>query len=497
MSVPPMAPFGSDQSGRGLRRAVVKGSAWTGAQNLAVRLLSLLTFVVLARLLTPHDYGIAAIAGVFSALVAPLAAGGFTAALVQKEHLREEDVDSVFWVGLAIGCTLSVALAALAPAIAWWLDEPELRLVLLVLSPMFLAIALGSAQAGMLQRSFRFSTFAKITVSGNLVATLVGVVLAFEGAGYWALVAQMMFPIFWCTAGYWLASDYRPAWRFSRHRFTALFRSSRQFVGDGLVTVLAEQSDKFIIGSRLGTSTLGVYAVAYRVVYILLDVLWRSMQLVALPAFARLQASPARLHEGYLSALRTCAALTLPCFALVATTAGESVVTVFGARWSEASDALVVLAVFGAVQCFVGLNAVLLQATGRVQVAFRLNLLVTVAQLLALPLAVRYGVTWVAAVLVVRALAHLMITTVAIGRGRSRALLTDTLGCVLPPALGTLGLAVCVLGLARLTPLESWAFLGAAGTLGLGTYLGLLRVLSRRHWSELREIVGQLRATSR
>ena len=154
--------------------------------------MSLVSFIILARLLSPRDYGVAAVAGVFAALAALLAAGGFSQAIVQKQTVDERDVDSVFWVGVVIGLGLTGLSVGAAWPLAAYFYLPELKPVLWVMSPMFLAIAVSSPQVGLLQREFRFALLARITISANLVATVIGVAAAFAGAGYWALVIQTL-----------------------------------------------------------------------------------------------------------------------------------------------------------------------------------------------------------------------------------------------------------------------------------------------------------------
>ena len=239
----------------GLRRQAIRGFAWTGLQTMSVRLLSLVTFIVLARLLTPHDYGVAAIAAVFAALAALLAAGGFSQAIVQKETLERGDVDSIFWVGMVVGVTLVGLTVILAWPLAAFFRLPELKLVMWVLSPMFLAIAITSPHTGLLQRAFQFGTLARISVSGNLTATAVGICAALAGAGYWSLIIQTLIVPVWTSAAVWFASPLSP--RDSRCRGNAFATSSvlvGLLMGERLMTFFYEQTDKAAIGREIGTA---------------------------------------------------------------------------------------------------------------------------------------------------------------------------------------------------------------------------------------------------
>src|SRR4051794_36486426 len=132
----------------GMRSKAIRSFVWTGSQTLVVRLLSLLTFTILARLLTPRDYGVAAVAGVFAALAALLAAGGFSQAIAQKETVDRGDLDSIFWISMATGFTMTALTVCLSWPLAAFFGLPELKAVLWTLSPMFVAIAVSSPQMG-------------------------------------------------------------------------------------------------------------------------------------------------------------------------------------------------------------------------------------------------------------------------------------------------------------------------------------------------------------
>ena len=328
-----------------------------------------MTFIVLARLLTPHDYGVAAIAGVFAALAALLAAGGFSQAIVQKETLEEEDVDSVFWVGMVVGVSLIVLTVVLAWPLADFFRLPDSDGHMGVISDVLGHRNYGPA-TGLLQREFRFATLARVSVSGNLAATVVGVAAAVAGAGYWALIIQTLMVPLWTSVALWFISDYRPGMRVSRQRFRALFRISRHFMGDRLMTFFYAQTDKAAIGRELGTATLGVYSVVYRLIFIMLDVLVTSVQVVALPSFSRAQRDEKRLASGYLTAIRLCTTVAMPIFVLVGVAAQDLVLVLFGAKWLASVPAMQIFCAYGVVQSFLAYNAVFLQAVGLARTVF-------------------------------------------------------------------------------------------------------------------------------
>lgn len=479
----------------GLRFHSLRGLLWTAGQNLLVRGLSLVTFVILARILTPRDYGIVAIAGVFAALLSLLAAGGLSQALVQRATLDSADIDTAFWVSLCLGALLSVLFASLAMPLASFFGLPELNAVALALSPMLLAVSLGSTPVGLLQRQLRFDVISKAVVLANVAATIIGVAVALFGGGYWALVVQTVTAPVAQTLTLWIALDYRPGRHLSWRRARTLFATGRPFVGENALGFLNDQSDKFAIGRLYGTSSLGVYAVAYRIITILLDVLARSVQVVALPAFARLRSQLERAASSYEALLRVYAAIVLPTFAITAMNADDLVLVVFGEKWEATVPLLQILCIYGAAQAFNLINVVVLQALGVGTTALWLSGVATIAQLLLLLLLARYGVAWIAATYALRAL-----LTVPVGlKLVAHTLRLDSTGrivaALLAPLLASALLSATTVGLQSTMP-EASAWIRGSLSIGAGcaTYLLVMAVLGRSHLREVRGVLVTVRS---
>ena len=480
-----------------LRSKGIRSFAATGLQTVAVRLLSLVSFIILARLLSPRDYGVAAIAGVFAALAAVLAAGGFSQAIVQKPTVDEGDLDSVFWVGFVIGLAMTGLSVGAAWPLAAFFDLPELKPVLWVMSPMFLAIAASSPQVGLLQREFRFALLARITVSANLVATIIGVAAAFAGAGYWALVIQTLIAPVFTSIAVWIVSDYRPATAISRERFTLLFRTSRQFMGERLMTFAYEQTDKAAVGRVLGNRDARHLLRGVPTVFIMLEVLARSVQWVALPAFARLQHETRRLADGYVTAIRLCTTISIPVFAYTGVAAHDLVSVLFGDKWLAAVPAMQVFCAYGVLQSYLAYNTVFLQAVGRASTVLRLAFIGTVVQIVAVVLAVQHGTTWVAASFLLRVglVTPLMLFFVAsaLPRGALRRALVG----VVPPALSSAVMAGLVYALLHDERLSHPALaVGITLPVAVAVYVGTLVLVSRRHVLELWRLGVSLRGGS-
>jgi O-antigen/teichoic acid export membrane protein len=390
-----VAPGGSAPQAS-LRETTARGFVWTGGQAVLNRLLSMVGFVVLARLLSPHAYGLVALASVFVALLSLFASAGYSQALVQRPHVDKEDLDTIFWIAIGTSVVLALLLSGAAWPLAAVFHEPDLRPVLQVLSTTFVFIALGSTHQAVLQRRLAFRTIALANLGASVVATAVGIAFAFLGLGVWALVVQSVLGIGVSSLILTAFSGYRPALQVSLARFWPLFEFSRNYFGSTLMTFFNTRTDDFLIGSVLGPAALGIYSVGYRVLQVMGDVLTGTVRQVAFPVFARVQGDKARLERAYRSSMRMCAVGAVPCYAFVLVAAPELVRLVFGAKWEASAPVLRILCLFGALQSVMAFNGALLQSLGRAAFVFRLMMVSTTLQIAGFAISVRYGIQWVA-----------------------------------------------------------------------------------------------------
>jgi PST family polysaccharide transporter len=473
-----------------LREEASRGVVWTGGQALFGRLLSLLSFVVLARLLTPQDYGLAALAMVFIALLTMLAAAGFSQALVQQHEVDQLDLDTIFWIGLGISLVLALLTVGAAWPIAAAFDEPKLRPVLQVLSITLVFVALGSTHQAVLQRRLEFKTIASTNLVANTLATAVGVGFAFLGLGVWSLVVQTVLTVSLTTIGLMFRSGYRPEPQASYARFRPLFEFSRNSLGSTVTVWLNTRTDDFLVGSVLGARTLGIYSVAYKVLQVLVEVLTLSIRMVAFPTFSRIQNDRPRLLRAYRAATGMCATVAMPVFLFSLGAAPEIVRVVFGAKWEESVPVMQILCVFGIQHVVATFCSALLSGVGRARAVFRIELAGTILQIAAFAIAVPYGIEWVAVSFVIRAYVMLPFSL----RLTVRELNTDvwhvlsTTVAPLVSALAMLGAIVLIrdVALDGVSDAIALAVLIAAGA---ASYLAALRLTDRAALQDLREFV--------
>lgn len=393
--------LGEPEGGR-LQRRVARGLTWTVIETWGRQGINLAVFVVLARLLTPVDFGLVALAAVFVSLAQLLVDQGLGDALIQRPSLTERHLNTAFWVAISTGLLLTVAGLVLATPIAAMLGEPPLGPILQVLSLTFLLAAMSSIQIALLRRELAFAGLAVRALAAAVAGGVIGILLAVLGFGVWSLVAQQICATVVSVIVLWWARPWRPRLQFSPRHFRELFRFGIHVVGSDVLSWVTRNVDNLLIGAVLGTTQLGLYAVGYRILTMTQTMLLNVASKIAFPAFARLQGEPDRIRQAYFRVTRVASVVILPGYVGLALVAPELTVVLFGAQWEESGPVAAVLFLIGPLVALQGFSGSLLNAVGRPDIVFRFRLITSVTNVIGFIIAVSFGILAVAVAYVVR-----------------------------------------------------------------------------------------------
>jgi O-antigen/teichoic acid export membrane protein len=328
-----------------LKRRSFHGGLFTlGAQG-ALYLVAFVATVVMARLLTPTDYGLVAMVTTISQLGQAFADLGLSEATIQREKINHEEVSALFWINVAIGLGLMLIMAALAPCLAWFYREPRLLKIALVVSTTFLMGGLRVQHDALLKRQMRFIALALRDLGSMIVGVIVALLLVWRGAGYWAIVALSLCS----TAGQTLLSWFMVRWLPSPPRRSTNVRSLVDFgsnvAASYLIYNINRSADQVLIGWAWGAGPLGLYSKAYNLLMLPVRQLGQASGKVSVPAFSRLQDEPERFARYYLRLTNLMFWISAPLFAFLFLAAQPVIVIALGKQWSGAVPVFRLLAV--------------------------------------------------------------------------------------------------------------------------------------------------------
>ena len=347
------------------RRVVARSLSWASAETWGVSALSAVTLLLLARLIGPAEFGLAALALGIVHFLHLFVEVVFHDAIVQRETLDESHVDTAWCASAAAGIGLAGACVLWSPAAAALFGAPELDAVLDWMALSLIFGGVSGVLVARLRREMEFRAVALRSLVGRTAGAAVGIALALAGFGVWSLVAQHVIAAAAAALCVWIAVPRRPRLRFAPARFRELLRFALPAFGSHLVWNATQRALPLLVGYLLGTTPLGYFNVAHRMVDTVRAGFGSAVSHVSLVLFSRRQRDRAALGRLYREATGLTCAAVLPVFAGLAVCAAPLVAVLLGPGWEPAAPVVQVLAA-GAMLGFVRFfPSVALRAVGR------------------------------------------------------------------------------------------------------------------------------------
>jgi PST family polysaccharide transporter len=401
-AAPPAGGPPRPEEGGRLRERALEGAFWASLDGWGRQAVSLLVFVALARLLTPVEVGLFAMVAIVLAAVHTLLDEGLTEVLVQRDDLDDVHLDTAFWLVAGIGAALCAAVALAAPAVAALFGQPALAPYVAAAAGIPFLAALSGVHQAVLRRRMDYRLLTVRSAAGVVAGGAVGIWMAWEGWGVWALLGQQAADRLVGGAVLWIAAGWRPRPRVSARHARDLMPYSTYLAGTRIVNFSSKQVDRYLIGLLMGPAVLGVYSMAARVADTAYALLAQGLSNVGMSAFSRLQKQPEKLREALLAASELSNLVALPAFLGLCAAAPALVETVFGPAWTEAGPILSVLALLGVPAMFSTFCGALMRALGTTRLLLWVLIASALANIVVVAATVSYGLYAVAVGILVR-----------------------------------------------------------------------------------------------
>jgi O-antigen/teichoic acid export membrane protein len=479
-----------------LATPVLSGVKWKLVSQVLREGTRLAIGILLARLLTPEEWGVASLAMVAASFVTMLADVGLPVALVQRARIDESDRSTMFWTAAALGVAFTVAGIACSGLVADLFGEPDVQPLFAVLSLGFTIASLEKVPGALLARSLAFRALEVRQILATSAGAAVAATLAFAGAGAWAIIGNSLATTTMSCALLWVVTRWRPRFVFRWASFRNLTAFGGTLVASQIVAYFQLNADRILIGRYLGAGPVGTYAFAYQLMFTPVGNIAFPLQMVLFPVFSTIQHDLERLHAAWLRSMRLAVAIMVPAFLTLFAVAPDFIPTVFGSRWDGAVPVLQLLSLAGVAYSLSTQNGILLAVQDKVGTMFRLTVAVTVVVITAVSVGLEWGIVGVAAGfaasywLLVAPQTWVVARATGVGFGR-----TLVAACTpLPFAAAATAVAVGVrLGLVELGVAPAVRVVLTGSTLLL-LYTGLVYVGSTALRSEMKHGIARLRA---
>lgn len=349
---------------KGLKEHSVKSAGITLAAQVMKVGLQLVSVIVLARLLSPADFGLVAMVSIFTGLARTFMEGGLSMATIQREHVTQSQVSNLFWINCGLGLTIFLVAIALAPLVAWIYDEPRLISIMYALSLSFLIGGLSVQHDALLRRQMQFKKIAVIDLASMTIGIITAVWLAWGGVGYWSLVAMPVATMMIQTILRWVMAGWRPGMITRNVNTKPLLNFGMYLTGANFVGYFTTNVTPFLVGILGGATSLGLYNRAFAVASMPSKQVLPPIMNVMQPALARLSGEAERLRETVLSLMKKIALFTMFITLCMVTMADWLIAIFLGSGWEEAVPIFAILALSSIVTPITTFTAITLVALG-------------------------------------------------------------------------------------------------------------------------------------
>ena len=358
-----------------LKNKTVKGVGWSFIDNLSSSGITFLVGLVLARLLTPSEYGIMAILTIFIAVSNSIVDSGFSNALIRKTDARRVDYNTVFLFNLLVSGLLYVVLFLAAPAISRFFKEPLLVEVMRVIGWVLVINALAIIPRTLFVKEVNFKTQTKVSLIASLSSGVIGIGMALAGLGVWSLVGQQLSRQLLNTLFLWIYCTWRPAWEFSMQSFKELFGFGSKLLLSGLLDTGFKEIYSLVIGRCYTAAQLGQYTRANQFNQIFSSNLTTVIQRVSYPVLSSIQDESERLREAYRKVIKSTMLISFACMLGLAAVARPLILILIGEKWLPAVGFLQIICFSGMLFPLHAINLNILQVKGRSDLFLRLEII--------------------------------------------------------------------------------------------------------------------------
>lgn len=360
---------------KNLKQNAISGMIWSAVQKYSTMIISFLSGIILARLLTPYDYGCIGMLSIFMVLADCFIDGGFGSALIQKKNPTNQDYSTIFFWNMIVALLVYTILYCSAPSIARFYDIPLLSDVLRVQALVLFIHAFSLVQSNQLRKKLNFKLISIVTVATSIISLTVTIFMAYKGFGVWALVANNLISASIPAVVYWFYIKWRPTWTFSWSSFKELFGFGFYMFLTNLINQFSSQIQGLLIGKVYDPTTMGYYSKAHSTEKLTATSISSVISQVSYPLYAKVQDDIQMLITLIKKLTMSISYVTVPLMCVLILIAKPLFLLLYSDRWLPCVPYFQVLCVAGIVNCLMAVNTQTIAAIGKSRVMFSATLI--------------------------------------------------------------------------------------------------------------------------
>jgi O-antigen/teichoic acid export membrane protein len=475
-----------------LRDKTVKGVSWSFISQISQAVITFIIGLILARLLSPTEYGLVGMVTVFIYVSYIFIDSGFSSALIQRKNCTNTDYSTVFYFNLFISTLIFITFFLSAEIISGFYNEPRLVNIVRVLSVLVILFAFSIVQKSILTKKINFRLQTLTFISSQIVSGIVGIIMAIYGYGVWSLIWKTILNQLLINLQYWFFVKWRPSLVFSKNSLKDMFSYSSKLLASGIINRIYDQSYSLIIGKFFNSRELGLYSRADQFVRIPSESISGSIMSVSFPVFSELQNEPVRLKNAALKIIKMTMFVNFNLLIGLFVISDNLVAGVLGNKWLDSVVYLKILCISGMIYPLHPINLNLITALGRSDIFLKLEIMKKLFAVPVIILGILLGVKAMIISMVISSLMALFINSFyskkLVNLGLKEQLLNIS-GSFISGVI--MGIIVFIIGLILNGKVNNITALIIQVTAGITTVLFLSKIFRNSEYLELKSIMHQ------
>ena len=377
-----------------LKNKAVNGVGWSAADAILGQGVTFLVGIVLARLLSPTEYGLIGIISIFIVVLNGVVDSGFSNAIIRKQDTTNDDYNTMFFTNMGFSLLLYVGLYFSAPAIATFFGREELVALTRAMGTILIINALSITQVTILTKKVDFKTKTKASLTSAVISGFIGIILAYCGYGVWSLVAQQITKQLLYTLCLWVLNKWVPTLKFSLQSFKYMWGFGWKMMVSGLLNNIWNQLYQVVVGKFYSPATLGQYSRSKEYANILSAIFTAIIQRVSYPILSELQGNPERMVNGYRKIIKLTMFVTAISMIFMGAVAEPLIYCLIGPQWKEAATYLPLICISMSLYPIHAINLNMLQVQGRSDIFLILEIIKKIIAVGPICLGIFVGIQW-------------------------------------------------------------------------------------------------------
>jgi len=380
-----------------LKQKTIKGTFWSAADAFLGQGVTFVVGIVLARLLTPAEYGLIGICLIFTTVLSGIVDSGFSTALIRRKDTTDDDYDTMFITNMVMSILLYIALYYSSPFIADFFERPELVDVIRAMGLILFFQALSITQVTILTKQLDFKTKTKASLFSAICSGVIGIFMAYQGFCVWALVGQQLSKQLLYTICLWILNNWWPHFSFSSRSFGYMWGFGWKIMLSGLLNNIWNQLYSVVVGKCYTPATLGQYSRSTEYANLFSSNFTVIIQRVTYPALAEVQDDSERMVAAYRKVIKMTMFVTAVVMISLGAVAEPFIYCLIGPQWYEAAAYLPLICISMSLYPLHALNLNMLQVLGRSDIFLYLEIIKKIIAFVPLCLGIFVGIYWMLA----------------------------------------------------------------------------------------------------